>query len=95
MAKRTKGFDPKKTPKTLRVGVDSRPLEGAGRVEDTINLLGHAARSIVRVVSKITELVHASRNVCQISVELSVFGTATVRPVDQALYCGFSSKNCA
>ncbi|WP_141333532.1 transposase, partial [Myxococcus sp. AB025B] len=36
------GFDPKKTPKTLRVGVDSRPLEGAGRVEDTINLLGHA-----------------------------------------------------
>jgi hypothetical protein len=28
---------------------------GAGRVEDTINLLGHAARSIVRVVAKITE----------------------------------------
>jgi hypothetical protein len=27
----------------------------AGRVEDTINLLGHAARSIVRIVSKITE----------------------------------------
>lgn len=46
LAKRTKGFDPKKTPKTLRVGVDSRPLEGAGRVEDTINLLGHAGRKI-------------------------------------------------
>ena len=28
---------------------------GAGRVEDTINLLGHAARNIVNVVSKITE----------------------------------------
>jgi hypothetical protein len=41
--------------KALRVAVDSRPLAGAGRVEDTINLLGHAARSIVRVVSKITE----------------------------------------
>ncbi|WP_437609950.1 IS1182 family transposase [Sorangium sp. So ce834] len=39
----------------LRVAIDSRPLAGAGRVEDTINLLGHAARSIVRVVSKITE----------------------------------------
>ena len=41
--------------KALRVAIDSRPLIGAGRVEDTINLLGHAARSIVRVVSKITE----------------------------------------
>ncbi|WP_437780694.1 transposase [Sorangium sp. So ce1097] len=41
--------------KALRVAIDSRPLAGAGRVEDTINLLGHAARSIVRVVSKITD----------------------------------------
>jgi Transposase DDE domain len=46
LATKTRGFDPKKTPKTLRVGVDSRPLEGAGRVEDTINLLGHAGRKI-------------------------------------------------
>jgi hypothetical protein len=41
--------------KALRVAVDSRPLAGAGKVEDTINLLGHAARSIVRVMSKLTE----------------------------------------
>lgn len=41
--------------KALRVAVDSRPLAGAGRVEDTINLLGHAARSIVRLISKLTE----------------------------------------
>jgi hypothetical protein len=41
--------------KAVRVAIDSRPLEGAGRVEDTINLLGHAARNIVRVVSRITE----------------------------------------
>jgi len=46
LAQRSKAFDPKKTPKSLRVGVDSRPLEGAGRVEDTINLLGHAGRKI-------------------------------------------------
>jgi hypothetical protein len=39
----------------LRVAIDSRPLAGAGRVEDTINLLGHAARSIVRMVSQLTE----------------------------------------
>jgi hypothetical protein len=35
--------------KAVRVAIDSRPLVGAGRVEDTINLLGHAARSIVRL----------------------------------------------
>lgn len=41
--------------KALRVAIDSRPLVGAGRVEDTLNLLGHAARSIVQLVSKLTE----------------------------------------
>lgn len=37
-------FDWKKLPKPLRVAIDSAPLEGAGRVEDRINLLAHAAR---------------------------------------------------
>ncbi len=46
-ARRTGAFDPKKLPKSLRVAIDSSPLEGAGRVEDTINLLGHAARKVV------------------------------------------------
>jgi hypothetical protein len=41
--------------KAIRIAVDSRPLSGAGRVEDTINLLGHAARIVVRIVSKITD----------------------------------------
>jgi len=31
--------------------VDSRPLEGAGRVEDTINLLGHAGRKIAECMA--------------------------------------------
>jgi hypothetical protein len=47
LAKRTKAFDARKLPKTLRVAVDSSPLEGAGRVEDTYNLLAHAARNVV------------------------------------------------
>jgi hypothetical protein len=55
-AKDTKEFDWKKLPKELHVAVDSRPLEGAGRVEDTINLLGHAARKIVMLAAKLTEL---------------------------------------
>ena len=46
IARRSKAFDAKKLPKTLRVGIDSSPIEGAGRVEDTINLLGHAARNV-------------------------------------------------
>jgi hypothetical protein len=46
-ARATKGFDPKKLPKQLRVAVDSRPLSGAGRVEDTVNLLGRAGRQLL------------------------------------------------
>jgi hypothetical protein len=49
--------------KALRVAIDSRPLVGAGRVEDTINLLGHAARSIVQLVSKLTE--RAPEEICR------------------------------
>jgi hypothetical protein len=37
------------------VAIDSAPLEGAGRVEDTINLLAHAAR---RVVDCAADLLH-------------------------------------
>jgi hypothetical protein len=47
LAKATQAFDHRKLPKTLRVAIDSSPLEGAGRVEDTFNLLAHAARNVV------------------------------------------------
>jgi hypothetical protein len=53
LAKRTKAFDPRKLPKTLRVAIDSSPLEGAGRVEDTFNLLAHAARNVVRCAASL------------------------------------------
>ncbi len=53
LAKKSKGFDWKKLPKDLRVGIDSRPLLGAGRVEDTFNLLGHAARKVVECATAI------------------------------------------
>ena len=55
LARKTKEFDWKKLPKDLRLAVDSRPLEGAGRVEDTFNLLGHAARKIVDCAAVILE----------------------------------------
>jgi hypothetical protein len=53
LAKTTRAFDWKKLPKSLRVAVDSRPLEGAGRVEDTFNLLGHAGRKIAECMAAV------------------------------------------
>lgn len=53
LARETGGFDARKLPRSLRVAVDSSPFEGAGRVEDTFNLLGHAARNLVRCVAKL------------------------------------------
>src|SRR5260370_11068069 len=44
IARRTKEFDWRKLTKTVRVGVDSAPLEGAGRVEVTFHLLAQPAR---------------------------------------------------
>lgn len=63
LARKTKEFDWKKLPKDLRLAVDSRPLEGAGRVEDTFNLLGHAARKIVECAAVILKKSRAE--VCQ------------------------------
>jgi len=47
LAQRSKEFNREEFPESLRVAIDSKPLEGAGRVEDTFNLLGHAARKVV------------------------------------------------
>ncbi len=55
LARRTKGFDYKRVA-GLRIAMDSAPLEGAGRVEDTINLLGHAARNLVRCAAELLGL---------------------------------------
>ena len=62
LAKRTKAFDHRKLPTTLRVAIDSSPLEGAGRVEDTYNLLAHAARNVVRCAARL--LGWADEKVC-------------------------------
>ena len=38
-------------PQALRASLDSSPLWGAGRVEDTYNLIGHALHKVMRVVA--------------------------------------------
>lgn len=55
LASSTKAFDAKKLPKTLRLAIDSMPLEGAGRVEDTLNLLAHAARKVISAAATVLD----------------------------------------
>src|SRR5437660_10199533 len=38
--------------RALRAALDSSPLWGAGRVEDTYNLLGHALRKALSVIAR-------------------------------------------
>ena len=45
----------KRVPRDLKVALDSAPLEGAGKVEDTLNLLGHASRKVVAILATLTE----------------------------------------
>jgi len=47
LAGTTKGFGAR----ALRAALDSSPLWGAGRVEDTINLMGHALRRALGVIA--------------------------------------------
>jgi hypothetical protein len=48
LAGRAGGFGPRQ----LRAALDSSPLWGAGRVEDTYNLLGHALRKALSVIAR-------------------------------------------
>jgi hypothetical protein len=47
LARTTRGFGAR----ALRAALDSSPLWGAGRVEDTINLMGHALRRALGVIA--------------------------------------------
>ncbi len=47
IAHQSQGFGPR----ALRAALDSSPLWGAGRVEDTSNLVGHALKKVMRVVA--------------------------------------------
>jgi hypothetical protein len=53
VAKRQREFDWRQVKASLKVAIDSRPLEGAFRVEDTFNLLGHAARKVAEGAARV------------------------------------------
>ena len=54
-------------PKQLRAALDSSPLWGAGRVEDTFNLLGHALRKALGVIAR-----QQGRGLAQVAAEADV-----------------------
>ena len=72
LAKKTRKFGWKK----LSVMLDSSPLEGAGRVEDTWNLIGRAMMRLVSTVSRVLDI-EPSHIIAQAG--LSVLGTTSVK----------------
>jgi hypothetical protein len=86
LARTSGGFDAKKLPKRLRMALDSSPLAGAGRVEDTLNLIGHAARKLVECVATLLE--REFETVCrQVGIPLLLDSS-----VKKALDCGWSDE---
>lgn len=74
-ASQSQGFGPR----ALRAALDSSPLWGAGRVEDTYNLVGHALKKVMRVVAdqQGRELVEVAREagaelVCESSLKAAL-----------------------
>lgn len=68
VAAQTKGFGHRQ----LRLALDSSPLWGAGRVEDTVNLLGHALRKAVGMIAR-----HQGR---EVAPAVSAAGAALLGP---------------
>lgn len=63
MAEKDRGV----SPRHLRAALDSSPLWGAGRVEDTYNLLGHALRKALDVIAR-----QQGRGLTEVAVEAGV-----------------------
>jgi hypothetical protein len=85
VAQKTKAFDWKKLPATLRLAVDSRPLEGAGRVEDTFNLLGHAGKKLAEGAARL--LGTDVEEVCRQAKAPLLLGTSVKAALD-IVWCG-------
>jgi len=62
--------------KGLKVALDSAPRWGAGRVEDTVNHIGHALELVVRCVAMVTE--HNVEQVCQLA-KLELLGHPSLK----------------
>src|SRR5256714_7099100 len=61
--------------RALRAALDSSPLWGAGRVEDTYNLVGHALKKVMRVVAD-----QQGRELVEVAKEAGAGGGGETRP---------------
>ena len=72
LARARGGFDAK----PLRLALDSSPLWGHGRVEDTFNLLGHAAHQVIACLAELTQ--HEVAHVIE-QIGLSLFEAPSLK----------------
>jgi hypothetical protein len=72
MARQTKEFGDK----ALKVALDSSPLWGAGRVEDTFNLLGHALEILVECAASLLGVEPAS---VRVEAKLELLGRSSLK----------------
>lgn len=86
VARKFDEFDPKKLGK-LKIAVDSRPLTGAGRVQDTINLLASCAGQLLQVAADMV-----GREVEDVADELNLI-TIAVTSVKAALDIDWSDAD--
>jgi Transposase DDE domain/Transposase domain (DUF772) len=68
----------------LRAALDSSPLWGAGRVEDTYNLLGHALRKALGVIAR-----QQGRGLAELAAEATVPLLSGERSLKAALDCNW------
>jgi hypothetical protein len=73
--------------RSLRAALDSSPLWGAGRVEDTYNLLGHALRKAVGVLAR-----QVGRELAAVATELGA-GLLTGSSLKAALDCDWDDPD--
>ncbi|HEX6509581.1 MAG TPA: IS1182 family transposase [Chloroflexota bacterium] len=72
----------------LRAALDSSPLWGAGRVEDTYNLLGHALRKAVGVIAR-----QQGRGLAELATEIQVPLLTGEQSLKAALDCNWDDPD--
>src|SRR4051794_6134485 len=72
----------------LRAALDSSPLWGAGRVEDTYNLLGHALRKALGVIAR-----QQGRGLAEVAAEAGAPMVDGTRSLKAALECDWDDPN--
>lgn len=62
--------------KKLRIALDSAPLQGLGRVEDTINLIGHALELLVDSMAEVSKI---SQNEIRQQSDTKIIGMSSIK----------------